>query len=138
MSSGGPCGLYGLRLVHRLNISLSCFGPRAGQAITFCFCYLLTLTLGHKGRSGTDNGFILVLGTRNTRKHFGTLSHQTPAQGVVVFHLSGQAERGYVIASRLSRSSCSILCCYTRDLDLKSAHTRATLEYYVLSRLYRK
>ncbi|RDX48584.1 hypothetical protein OH76DRAFT_1520482 [Lentinus brumalis] len=52
MSSGGPCGLYGLRLVHRLNISLSCFGPRAGQAITFCFYSLLTLTLGHKGEVG--------------------------------------------------------------------------------------
>ncbi|EJF57171.1 hypothetical protein DICSQDRAFT_70049, partial [Dichomitus squalens LYAD-421 SS1] len=26
MSSGEPRGLYGLRLVHRLNISLSCFG----------------------------------------------------------------------------------------------------------------
>ncbi|KAI0800230.1 hypothetical protein C8Q74DRAFT_1192948 [Fomes fomentarius] len=33
LSSGGPCGLYGLRLMHRLNIFLSCFGPRAGQAI---------------------------------------------------------------------------------------------------------
>ncbi|KZT06910.1 uncharacterized protein LAESUDRAFT_652354 [Laetiporus sulphureus 93-53] len=32
MSSGGPCVLYGLRLMHRLNIFLSCFGPRAGQA----------------------------------------------------------------------------------------------------------
>ncbi|PCH35682.1 hypothetical protein WOLCODRAFT_80957, partial [Wolfiporia cocos MD-104 SS10] len=32
MSSGGVCGLYGLRLMHRLNIFLSCFGPRAGQA----------------------------------------------------------------------------------------------------------
>ncbi|KAI0831826.1 hypothetical protein BC628DRAFT_1486323 [Trametes gibbosa] len=32
LSSGEPCGLYGLRLMHRLNISLSCFGPRAGQA----------------------------------------------------------------------------------------------------------
>ncbi|TBU64418.1 hypothetical protein BD310DRAFT_914608, partial [Dichomitus squalens] len=35
MSSRGPCGLYGLRLMHRLNISLSRFGPRAGRAITF-------------------------------------------------------------------------------------------------------
>ncbi|TBU56277.1 hypothetical protein BD310DRAFT_931781, partial [Dichomitus squalens] len=35
MSSGEPRGLYGLRLVHRLNISLSCFGLRAGQAIFF-------------------------------------------------------------------------------------------------------
>ncbi|TBU26759.1 hypothetical protein BD311DRAFT_761844 [Dichomitus squalens] len=35
LSSGGSCGLYGLRLVHRLNISLSCFGPRAGQAVYF-------------------------------------------------------------------------------------------------------
>ncbi|KAI0738631.1 hypothetical protein C8Q80DRAFT_1059530, partial [Daedaleopsis nitida] len=32
MSSGGPRGLCGLRLVHRRNISLSCSGPRAGQA----------------------------------------------------------------------------------------------------------
>ncbi|RPD73223.1 hypothetical protein L226DRAFT_536345, partial [Lentinus tigrinus ALCF2SS1-7] len=45
MSSGGPRGLYGLRLVHRLNISLSCFGPRAGQAPLFCCCTVLTLTL---------------------------------------------------------------------------------------------
>ncbi|KAI0675838.1 hypothetical protein C8Q78DRAFT_964601, partial [Trametes maxima] len=35
LSAGGPRGLYGLRLMHRLNISLSCFGPRAGQAIFF-------------------------------------------------------------------------------------------------------
>ena len=35
LSPEGPCGLYGLRLVHRLNISLFCFGPRAGQAIFF-------------------------------------------------------------------------------------------------------
>ncbi|KAF9815083.1 hypothetical protein IEO21_04780 [Rhodonia placenta] len=35
MSSGGPCGLYGLRLMHRLNISLFHFGPRAGWAVTF-------------------------------------------------------------------------------------------------------
>ncbi|KAH9888356.1 hypothetical protein C8Q73DRAFT_655622, partial [Cubamyces lactineus] len=34
LSSGGPCGLYGLRLMHRLNIFLSRFGPRAGRA--FC------------------------------------------------------------------------------------------------------
>ncbi|KAA1473431.1 hypothetical protein DENSPDRAFT_780045, partial [Dentipellis sp. KUC8613] len=32
LSSGGTCGLYGLRLMHRPNIFLSCFGPRAGQA----------------------------------------------------------------------------------------------------------
>ena len=40
MSSEGTCGLYGLRLMHRLNIFLSCFGPRAGQAIIFLslFC----------------------------------------------------------------------------------------------------
>ena len=35
LSSEGTCGLYGLRLVHRPNIFLSCFGPRAGQAIFF-------------------------------------------------------------------------------------------------------
>lgn len=35
MSSGETCVLYGLRLMHRLNISLSCFGPRAGQALFF-------------------------------------------------------------------------------------------------------
>ena len=45
LSPGRPCGLYGLRLMHRLNISLSCFGPRAGQAIYFCFSTVLTLTL---------------------------------------------------------------------------------------------
>ncbi|KAH9849942.1 hypothetical protein C2E23DRAFT_687073, partial [Lenzites betulinus] len=32
LSAGGPCGLYGLRLMHRLNISLSRSGPRAGRA----------------------------------------------------------------------------------------------------------
>ncbi|KAI0352157.1 hypothetical protein OH77DRAFT_1409780, partial [Trametes cingulata] len=32
LSSGGPCGLYGLRVMHRRNIFLSCFGPRAEQA----------------------------------------------------------------------------------------------------------
>ncbi|KAI0704522.1 hypothetical protein C8T65DRAFT_784576, partial [Cerioporus squamosus] len=47
LSSGGPRGLYGLRLVHRLNISLSCFGPRAGQAALFCSSAILTLTLWH-------------------------------------------------------------------------------------------
>ncbi|OSX65805.1 hypothetical protein POSPLADRAFT_1131730 [Postia placenta MAD-698-R-SB12] len=35
MSSGGLRGLYGLRLMHRLNIFLSCSGPRAGQAVFF-------------------------------------------------------------------------------------------------------
>ncbi|KAI0352011.1 hypothetical protein OH77DRAFT_1379747, partial [Trametes cingulata] len=33
MSSGGLCGLYGLRVMHRPNIFLSRFGPRAGRAI---------------------------------------------------------------------------------------------------------
>ncbi|KAL6309561.1 hypothetical protein BKA93DRAFT_714772, partial [Sparassis latifolia] len=32
LSSGGIYSLYGLRLMHRLNIFLSCFGPRAEQA----------------------------------------------------------------------------------------------------------
>ncbi|KAI0827737.1 hypothetical protein BC628DRAFT_1317848, partial [Trametes gibbosa] len=32
LSSGDPRGLYGLRLMHRLNISLSRSGPRAGRA----------------------------------------------------------------------------------------------------------
>ena len=32
LSSGGTCGLYGLRLMHRLNIFLSRSGPRAGRA----------------------------------------------------------------------------------------------------------
>ncbi|KAH9927767.1 uncharacterized protein B0H18DRAFT_1159739 [Fomitopsis serialis] len=46
MSSGDACGLYGLRLMHRLNISLFCFGPRAGQAFFFlCHYAFLTLTL---------------------------------------------------------------------------------------------
>ncbi|PCH43454.1 hypothetical protein WOLCODRAFT_76125, partial [Wolfiporia cocos MD-104 SS10] len=35
MSAGGTSGLYGLRLMHRLNIFLSRFGPRAGRAIFF-------------------------------------------------------------------------------------------------------
>ncbi|KAI0675832.1 hypothetical protein C8Q78DRAFT_964233, partial [Trametes maxima] len=38
LSAGGPRGLYGLRLMHRLNISLSCFGPRAGQAFFMLAC----------------------------------------------------------------------------------------------------
>ncbi|EIW54078.1 uncharacterized protein TRAVEDRAFT_102921, partial [Trametes versicolor FP-101664 SS1] len=32
LSPGDPFGLYGLRLMHRLNISLSRSGPRAGRA----------------------------------------------------------------------------------------------------------
>ncbi|KAI0267483.1 hypothetical protein BC834DRAFT_782846, partial [Gloeopeniophorella convolvens] len=32
LSSGGTRGLYGLRLMHRRNISLSRSGPRAGRA----------------------------------------------------------------------------------------------------------
>ncbi|KAI9513436.1 hypothetical protein F5148DRAFT_971857, partial [Russula earlei] len=32
LSSGGTCGLYGLRFMHRLNIFLSRTGPRAGRA----------------------------------------------------------------------------------------------------------
>ena len=32
LSPGGICGLYGLRLMHRLNIFLSRSGPRAGRA----------------------------------------------------------------------------------------------------------
>ncbi|KAH9048901.1 hypothetical protein EDB84DRAFT_1261685, partial [Lactarius hengduanensis] len=35
LSSGGTGGLYGLRFMHRLNIFLSRFGPRAGRALTF-------------------------------------------------------------------------------------------------------
>ena len=35
LSSGGTCGLYGLRLMHRLNIFLSRSGPRAGRALIF-------------------------------------------------------------------------------------------------------
>ncbi|KAH9993295.1 hypothetical protein BJV74DRAFT_771122, partial [Russula compacta] len=35
LSSGGTCGLYGLRLMHRLNIFLSHSGPRAGWALLF-------------------------------------------------------------------------------------------------------
>ncbi|KAI0057192.1 hypothetical protein BV25DRAFT_1775087, partial [Artomyces pyxidatus] len=33
LSPKGARGLYGLRLMHRLNIFLSRFGPRAGRAI---------------------------------------------------------------------------------------------------------
>ncbi|KAH8988632.1 hypothetical protein EDB92DRAFT_1800506, partial [Lactarius akahatsu] len=40
LSPGGTRGLYGLRFMHRLNIFLSCFGPRAGQA----FFYVLTMS----------------------------------------------------------------------------------------------
>ena len=58
LSSGGPRGLYGLRLVHRLNISLSCFGPRAGQAIFFCPFVVLTLTLEYFGGTLMPSYFI--------------------------------------------------------------------------------
>ncbi len=40
LSPGGSCGLYGLRLMHRLNIFQSCFGPRAGQALFFASKWL--------------------------------------------------------------------------------------------------
>ena len=45
LSSGGTRGLYGLRLMHRLNIFLSRSGLRAGRAIFFGRCIALTLTL---------------------------------------------------------------------------------------------
>ncbi|KAH9988080.1 hypothetical protein BJV74DRAFT_737719, partial [Russula compacta] len=45
LSPGGTCGLYGLRLMHRLNIFLSHSGPRAGWAPLFCRYVVLTLTL---------------------------------------------------------------------------------------------
>ena len=45
LSPGGTRSLYGLRLMHRPNIFLSCFGPRAGQALIFCSLVVLTLTL---------------------------------------------------------------------------------------------
>ncbi|KAI0290083.1 hypothetical protein B0F90DRAFT_1789283 [Multifurca ochricompacta] len=46
LSPGGIRGLYGLRFMHRLNIFLSHFGPRAGWAPLFlCWFELLTLTL---------------------------------------------------------------------------------------------
>jgi hypothetical protein len=45
LSSGGTRGLYGLRLMHRLNIFLSHSGPRAGWAPFFCWFIVLTLTL---------------------------------------------------------------------------------------------
>ncbi|KAF8506003.1 hypothetical protein F5888DRAFT_1603554, partial [Russula emetica] len=35
LSSGETRGLYGLRFMHRLNIFLSRFGPRAGRAPLF-------------------------------------------------------------------------------------------------------
>ena len=58
LSSGGTRGLYGLRLMHRLNIFLSCFGPRAGQAIFFCSFAVLTLTLGYVGGTLMPSCFI--------------------------------------------------------------------------------
>ena len=45
LSSGGTRGLYGLRLMHRLNIFLSRSGLRAGRAIFFGRRLALTLTL---------------------------------------------------------------------------------------------
>ncbi|KAI0738586.1 hypothetical protein C8Q80DRAFT_1113727, partial [Daedaleopsis nitida] len=53
LSSGGPRGLYGLRLVHRLNISLSCFGPRAGQAV-----YVLPFRPPNPNPMGSINMFV--------------------------------------------------------------------------------
>jgi len=38
LSSGGTHGLYGLRFMHRLNIFLSRFGPRAGRALFLSQC----------------------------------------------------------------------------------------------------
>jgi len=40
LSSGGICGLYGLRFMHRLNIFLSRSGPRAGRASFLLLAYL--------------------------------------------------------------------------------------------------
>ncbi|KAI6047370.1 hypothetical protein EDC04DRAFT_2623011 [Pisolithus marmoratus] len=40
LSSEGPCGLYGLRLMHRLNIFLSCHGHSGWAGPSFfaaCF-----------------------------------------------------------------------------------------------------
>ncbi|KAF8963620.1 hypothetical protein BDZ97DRAFT_1624561, partial [Flammula alnicola] len=45
LSSGGVCGLYGLRLMHRLNIFLSCFGHSGWAGSFFCLSTVLTLTL---------------------------------------------------------------------------------------------
>ncbi|KAF9562944.1 hypothetical protein CPC08DRAFT_620739, partial [Agrocybe pediades] len=45
LSSEGVCGLYGLRLMHRLNISLSCFGHSGWAGSFFRSFILLTLTL---------------------------------------------------------------------------------------------
>ncbi|KAJ6546115.1 hypothetical protein B0H10DRAFT_1644599, partial [Mycena sp. CBHHK59/15] len=39
------CGLYGLRLMHRLNISQFCHGHSAGQTTFFRSSISLTLTL---------------------------------------------------------------------------------------------
>ncbi|KAI0030902.1 hypothetical protein K488DRAFT_53218 [Vararia minispora EC-137] len=38
LSAGGACGLYGLRLMHRLNIFLSRSGLRAGRAFFRLIC----------------------------------------------------------------------------------------------------
>jgi hypothetical protein len=47
LSSEGVCGLYGLRLMHRLNIFLSCFGHSGWAGLLFlCRLGFLTLTLG--------------------------------------------------------------------------------------------
>ncbi|TDL22589.1 hypothetical protein BD410DRAFT_861124, partial [Rickenella mellea] len=40
-----PMACMGFTLMHCLNIFLSCFGPRAGQALIFCQFARLTLTL---------------------------------------------------------------------------------------------
>ena len=45
LSSEGTCGLYGLRLMHRLNIFPSCHGHSGWAGLSFCSLVILTLTL---------------------------------------------------------------------------------------------
>ena len=45
LSSEGTCGLYGLRLMHRLNIFQSCHGHSGWAGLSFSSFVVLTLTL---------------------------------------------------------------------------------------------
>lgn len=82
LSSGRLRGLYGLRLVHRPNIFLSCFGLRAGQAIFF---WLL-------GAANPNPSYTLygnsVITTRDCTSICTVLSHPELYLGIYLLLLS--------------------------------------------------
>jgi len=68
MSSEGVCGLYGLRLMHRLNIFRSCFGHSGWAGSLFSFLFVLTLTLIHPlfGNTCAEFGLVHNIGSSDT------------------------------------------------------------------------